>query len=78
MPDEGKRQDMTDEEIRGVFTTLRLPLDGGAVLEAPQRAPLIFFRTTGYSPPLNAINRLGTTQPAWEHGSPRRIPTSTH
>ena len=47
-------QDMTDEEIRGVFETLKLPTGPGPRPDASeQKAPLIFFRISGNSPPLD-------------------------
>jgi hypothetical protein len=66
MPEYQKRQDMTDDEIRDVFLTLRLPLDASAALSPQRPGPPIFFRTTGYSPPLGAPNGLGITQPSAE------------
>jgi hypothetical protein len=49
-----QNKDMTDEEIRGVFETLRLPVEPRP-LPSPgkQAGPVIFFPISGNSPPLD-------------------------
>jgi hypothetical protein len=47
-------REMTDEEIRGVFETLKLPTSPSPQPNADKQAgPLIFFRISGDSPPLD-------------------------
>ena len=59
MPEPSKADldhDMTDEEIREIFSTLKLP-DVPVVPLRPtqQQQPLLFFRITGDSRPLNRL-----------------------
>lgn len=52
----GQQQDMTDEEIRGVFETLKLPTAPRPLpfVAQPPPSPVVFFTVSGNSPPLNA------------------------
>jgi len=50
-----QQQDMTDEEIRGVFETLKLSTEPKPVPLATQPpSPVVFFTVAGNSQPLNA------------------------
>ncbi len=49
-------RDMTDEEIREVFSTMKLPDVPIVPLRPPiQQQPVFFFRITGDSLPLNPL-----------------------
>jgi hypothetical protein len=48
-------EQMTDEQIREVFTTLRLPSEqppSPAPVAQPTSSPVVFYTITGNSPPL--------------------------
>ena len=50
------QHDMTNEEIKGVFETLRLstaPKPLPAAAQSPP-APVVYFTVSNYSPPLSA------------------------